>query len=144
MIHSRSHCDVFRSGRVFALEITGDMWTRSLVLAVFAIGSVPGFVATHPDRPTDHVPAAAIAIDASPARPDSPESDVERDIRVLLARALADDLMLHDSEISFRVRGTDILLDGEVKSETARRRINDIAIAVPGVRSVSNAVRVAE
>jgi osmotically-inducible protein OsmY len=36
------------------------------------------------------------------------------------------------------VNGSDIILDGSVKTEAVRQRTNDIVMAVPGVRSVSN------
>ena len=71
----------------------------------------------------------------------SPEAE-DRLLRRHLSRAIAGDPRLRDRDLSFVVRRGDLRVIGTVGSEAERRRINDLAMSIAGVRSVANAVRV--
>ena len=70
------------------------------------------------------------------------ESALERTIRIQIDKMVEDDPGLKDCDINVSVDGSDVRLTGSVRSETERRRANSVAIDVPGVRSVANALRV--
>jgi len=63
---------------------------------------------------------------------------------VQLDKAFSDDPNLKDRDIGFSVDGWDVTLTGDVKTETERRKANDLVMNVPGVKSVANALRVSE
>ena len=71
-----------------------------------------------------------------------PHNDDDRHLRRHINRAIAEDPGLRDREISFVVRRGDLSVTGTVRSEAERRRINDLAMGIEGVRSVANALRV--
>ena len=71
-----------------------------------------------------------------------PESPADRDIRKQLSLALGRDSDLRDREISFIVNNGDINVTGTVRSEPERQRINDLAMGIPGVKSIANGLRV--
>jgi osmotically-inducible protein OsmY len=79
--------------------------------------------------------AAAIAV---------PDNLADRGIRRDLNLAIAHDADLQNREISFIVANGDVSVIGTVRSEDERRKINDLAMSIDGVRSVANALRVAE
>ena len=83
--------------------------------------------------------ASAVRDSATPVRV---ETALERSIRVQLDKALSEDPSLKDRDVSFSVDGWDVTLTGEVQTETERRKANDVAMNVPGVKSVANALRV--
>jgi hypothetical protein len=92
--------------------------------------------APEPTAPTVQAPWGASANSART------ETDLDRTIRVQLDKSFADEPSLKDRDISFSVDGGDVTLTGTVRSETARRKANEVAMNVPGVRSVANALRV--
>src|SRR5688572_19543902 len=67
-----------------------------------------------------------------------PENAGDRSIRRELTLALGRDEALHDREISFIVSNGDVSVTGTVRTETERQRINDLAMGIPGVKSVAN------
>lgn len=71
-----------------------------------------------------------------------PETEMERAIRKELSRAIDQDPLLKDREINFVITNGDVSVTGLVRTETERQRINELAMAVPGVKSVANALRV--
>ena len=71
-----------------------------------------------------------------------PYNPDDRHVRRHLNRAIADDPGLREREISFVVRRGDLNVTGTVRTEAERRRINDLAMGIDGVRSVANALRV--
>jgi osmotically-inducible protein OsmY len=73
-----------------------------------------------------------------------PETAADRHIRRALSSALAHDSALKDRHISFIVNKGDVSVTGTVKTEDERRRINELAMSTEGVRSVANAVLIAE
>jgi osmotically-inducible protein OsmY len=70
------------------------------------------------------------------------ENDVDRAIRIELEGRFSRDPMLKDQEISFIVDGGDVTATGHVKTIKERERVNQLAMSVPSVRSVSNTLRV--
>jgi osmotically-inducible protein OsmY len=73
-----------------------------------------------------------------------PENPSDRRVRRDLGLAIAGDPELKDRDISFIVSRGDVSVSGVVRSEDERRKINDLAMGIDGVRSVANALRVAE
>ena len=73
-----------------------------------------------------------------------PESPADRRVRRHLSAAIAQDPELRDREISFMVSRGDVSVSGVVKSEDERRTINNLAMRIEGVKSVANALRIAE
>ena len=71
-----------------------------------------------------------------------PSHPEDRRVRRDLNLAIAQDPELEDREISFVVRRGDLSLTGTVRSEAERRKINDLAMGIDGVKSVANALRV--
>lgn len=77
--------------------------------------------------------------EALPART---ENDLDRTIRVQLNRRFSDEPELKNREISFTVDDGDITITGTVRTDSEREKTNELAINVPGVKSVANALRV--
>jgi osmotically-inducible protein OsmY len=71
-----------------------------------------------------------------------PPNPADRTIRRELNGAIEGDPDLKDREISFIVNNGDINVTGIVRTEPERQRINHLALGIPGVKSVANAVRV--
>ena len=70
-----------------------------------------------------------------------PENAADRGVRRHLNAAIAEDPDLKDREISFIVSNGDVSVTGTVRSEAERKKINDIALGIEGVKSVANALR---
>jgi osmotically-inducible protein OsmY len=69
---------------------------------------------------------------------------VDRSIRLQLGKLFAQEPDLKRHSITFDVENGNVTLKGDVDSEVQRRKARDIAMDIPGVRSVANAVRVSE
>jgi osmotically-inducible protein OsmY len=70
------------------------------------------------------------------------ENGVDRAIRIELEDVFSRDPLLKDQNIKFIVDGGDVTATGTVKTSKDRERVNQLAMSVPGVRSVANALRV--
>lgn len=70
------------------------------------------------------------------------ENDVERALHSELDRAFGLDATLKDQPISFTVDSGNVTLTGSVKTVKQREKANEVAMNVPGVRSVANVLRV--
>ena len=79
--------------------------------------------------------SATISVPLHPA-----DMNIRRDLRLAIAR----DADLRDRLISFIVTNGDVSVTGMVRTEKERRKINDVAMNIGGVKSVANAVLVAE
>jgi hypothetical protein len=99
---------------------------------------------TQEQLPTVPMRADAIPPAAPPAPVLNPDSPADRGIRRDLALAFERDADLHDRDISFNVTNGDISVTGIVRTEEERRKINSLAMSIDGVKSVANAVRIAE
>ena len=71
-----------------------------------------------------------------------PENPADRSIRRELSTVIDRDADLKGREVSFIVTNGDVSVTGVVESETAREKINELAMGIAGVKSVANAVRV--
>ena len=71
-----------------------------------------------------------------------PENPADRSIRRELNIAIDRDADLKGRDVSFIVTNGDVSVTGVVESETAREKINELAMGIAGVKSVANAVRV--
>jgi osmotically-inducible protein OsmY len=80
---------------------------------------------------TDPLPSAVV-----------PHIPVDRSIRRELNFAIARDPELKDRNLSFIVGNGDVSVTGIVRNESERERINALALSIPGVKSIANAVRV--
>ena len=90
------------------------------------------------ESPSDVEPngPAAIAV---------PENPTDRSIRRQLQLAITQDDELKNREISFIVsNGGDVNVTGTVRTEEERKKINDLAMNISGVKSVANGLRVEE
>ena len=79
--------------------------------------------------------SAAISVPQNPA-----DMRIRRDLNLAIAR----DTDLRNRLISFIVANGDVSVTGTVRTETERRKINDLAMNIGGVKSVANALLVAE
>lgn len=71
-----------------------------------------------------------------------PQNPADRMIRRDLDLAIERDPSLKDRGISFIVSNGDVSVTGLVRTEDERKRINGLAMALPDVKSVANALRV--
>ena len=91
-----------------------------------------------PDTTTRAEPiqaSTAISVPQNPA-----DLGIRRDLNLAIAR----EVDLRDRAISFIVTNGDVSVTGTVRTEEERRKINDLAMNIGGVKSVANALRVAE
>jgi BON domain len=98
---------------------------------------------------TEELPTVPMRADAvTPAAPPAPvlipDNPADRTIRRDLALAIASDADLQHRDISFNVTNGDVSVTGIVRTEEERRKINGLAMSLDGVKSVANALRVAE
>jgi osmotically-inducible protein OsmY len=73
-----------------------------------------------------------------------PQNPLDMGIRRSLNLAIARDTELRNRQISFIVANGDVSVTGTVRTEEERRKINDLAMNVGGVKSVANALLIAE
>ena len=73
-----------------------------------------------------------------------PENEADRGIRRNLIIALAEDPQLKERQISFLVSNGDVSVTGIVDNENERKRVNELAMNIAGVKSVANALRIAK
>ena len=86
-------------------------------------------------------PMSSVGGSAPVAVPDNPiDKAIRRDLN--LARSRDGDLK--NRRISFIVANGDVSVSGTVGTEEERRRMNDLAMNVPGVKSVANALLIAQ
>lgn len=71
-----------------------------------------------------------------------PLNPADRSIRRELNLAIDRDPDLKERDLSFIVGNGDVRMTGIVRSESERERINALALGIPSVRSIANAVRV--
>ena len=118
-----------------------------LLLVVGAGAAVALFVGCGIDTATQEQPDLSIRSEAgSTTQPaiSTPRSPADLSIQRDLKLAIADDAELRDREISFTVSNGDVNVTGTVRTEKQRRKINDLVMNVGGVKSVANAILVAE
>ena len=94
--------------------------------------------------PLDSTATAPMSSASRPAPVAVPDNPIDKAIRRDLNLAISRDSDLKNRRISFIVANGDVSVSGTVGTEEERRRINDLAMNVPGVKSVANALLIAE
>jgi len=84
------------------------------------------------------------SVNEAPATLSVPQNPGDRGIRRELNLAIAEDADLRNRDIAFIVTNGDISVTGMVSTEEERIRINHLAMSISGVKSVANALRVAD
>jgi len=129
------------------------MVRSSIVIATLALtGACMGCGATTASQERDaELPirvAAAVREPVSSAGASAPVvvpgNPIDKAIRRDLSLAISRDADLKNRRISFIVANGDVSISGTVGTEEERRRINDLAMNVPGVKSVANALLIAQ
>jgi osmotically-inducible protein OsmY len=87
---------------------------------------------------------ADVGASEAPAVVAVPDNPADKAIRRELNLAIARDADLKTRRISFIVANGDVSVNGTVGSEEERKRLNDLAMNVPGVKSVANALLIAQ
>lgn len=93
--------------------------------------------------PQTGIPGRAEAV-ASSVAISVPQNPADVKIRRDLNLAIARDTDLRNRLISFIVTNGDVSVTGTVRTEMERQKINDLAMNIGGVKSVANALLVAE
>jgi osmotically-inducible protein OsmY len=91
----------------------------------------------------DEMSRTKVATDPQPSALVPPIAS-DRSIRRELNLAIDRDPELKDRSLSFIVGNGDVRVTGVVRNESERERINALALSIPGVKSIANAVRVSE
>jgi hypothetical protein len=114
-----------------------------VLAAVVALSAACGAntATQEPVRETQAAPPSAPEVAATLAVPENP---VDRNIRRDLNLAIARDAALKNREISFIVTNGDVSVTGTVQTEDERKKMNDLAMNIDGVKSVANGLWVAE
>jgi osmotically-inducible protein OsmY len=114
-----------------------------LVMALAGASAGCGVDTSTQERPRE-APSQEKATAATPPTITVPENPVDRTIRRDLSLAIAQDAELKHREISFIVSNGDVNVTGTVRTEDERRKINELAMNIGGVKSVANGLRVAD
>jgi hypothetical protein len=96
-------------------------------------------VAREPESATLAKPVAS-----SPYAAIAPENPADRGIRRNLVLAIDRDADLRQRDISFVVANGDVSVAGTVSTEEERKKVNELALNIEGVKSIANALRVSE
>ena len=135
-------------GQKFATSTNGFRMrpSHALVLAVlvstFTFGACRANLSSQEQTPAPKVYTIAVARQKPAAPRAHLENQVDRAIRIELEGVFSRDPMLKDQDINFIVDGGDVTATGHVKTIKERERVNQLAMSVSSVRSVSNALRV--
>ena len=120
---------------------------RRFVLLASAVAAAACSADTATQEPSvqpQEAPSVALAHDRPADASLLPEDPADRRVRRDLNLAIAQDRELKDRQISFMVSHGDVNVSGVVRSEDERRKINELAMRIEGVKSVANALRVGE
>lgn len=122
------------------------MTSRFLLLSfAVACASCGAETATQPRDASLQAPLETSGRSTEPGRKTIvPPNRGDRLIRRELNLAIYRDADLKDRDISFIVINGDVRVTGIVRTEAERGRIIDLAMGIAGVKSVANALRVAE
>ena len=88
--------------------------------------------------------SATLSSAGAPAPVAVPDNPVDKGIRRDLSFAISRDADLKHRRINFIVANGDVSVSGTVATEEERKKINDLAMNVPGVKSVANALLIAQ
>jgi len=118
-----------------------------LVLAIglmAAIANSAGCVSTATQERQSGTSTLVGSVTKASATISVPQTPVDLGIRRNLHLAISHDAELRSRDISYIVANGDVSVTGVVRTEEERRRINDLAMNIGEVKSVANALRVAE
>ena len=135
------------------LLVADSMVRSSIVIATLALtAACVGCGASTASQEQDA--ESPVRLDASASTPVSatdapapvavPDNPIDRGIRRDLSLAISRDADLKNRRINFIVANGDVSVSGTVGTEEERRRMNDLAMNVPGVKSVANALLIAQ
>ena len=114
------------------LVVVVSVWALSI-----ACGASPSSDRQVPDpqikRDTADVPVLSV-----------PDNPADREIRRNLTRAISGDEGLRSRDISFIVANGDVSVTGTVRTEAERKKINELALSIGGVKSVANGLLITE
>ena len=96
------------------------------------------------NAPAQHTAATSADRAPHPYRGVVPENEADRGIRRSLIVAITQDPLLKERQISFLVSNGDVSVTGFVQSEDERKKVNELAMNIAGVKSVANALRIAK
>jgi hypothetical protein len=111
---------------------------------IFSAGCRGDLAATNKGTASDHQPAVERAKPPAVDLILPEESELERSIREQFSRAIEQDPALKDRDINVVIDNGDLSVTGLVRTESERQRINELALAIPQVKSIANALRVSE
>ena len=116
------------------------------VLAVVVFAACSRETVVQQSNPPAAQHTSVIPADAAPRpfRGVVPENDADRGIRRNLIVAITQDPQLKERQISFLVSNGDVSVTGVVNNEHERKKVNDLAMDIAGVKSVANALRIAK
>lgn len=120
------------------------------LISVFAAGAVAVCVgcgantATQERHPNIELVAVRVEGVTAPATMSVRHNPADRGIRRDLNIAIAEDVDLRNRNIAFIVANGDVSVTGLVRTEEERSKINHLAMSIGGVKSVANALRVAD
>ena len=122
---------------------------RWSLLVAFVLAASVGCRAesSAPAPPPPPLQTGAAAVETQPettAPAAIAESETDRGIRHDLDLAIRSDPNLKARQISFLVTNGDVSVSGVVKDEHERKRINELAMGISGVKSVANALRISD
>ena len=115
-----------------------------LVVAVIGVSAGCGADTATQERMPEPLHAETAPAATAPPAVAVPENPIDRNSRRDLSSLIAADADLKHREISFIVSNGDVNVTGIVRTEAERRKINDLTMNIDGVKSVANALRVAE
>jgi osmotically-inducible protein OsmY len=116
---------------------------RPLFVVAAAVAVACGASTSTEERPPGRFVPEPTETD-TPATVAVPQNPVDRGIRRDLNGLIAADPDLRSREISFIVSHGDVSVTGTVRTEDERRKFNDLAMNIEGVKSVANNLRIAE
>lgn len=116
----------------------------AVVTASIGCGASTSSQEAEPGGPKTAATASPDAPAGTPAAIAVPENPADKGIRRELNLALSRDEALKHRDISFIVSNGDVSVTGRVRTEEERKRINELALNIGGVKSVANAVLIAE
>jgi osmotically-inducible protein OsmY len=114
-----------------------------VIAAALMVSAACGADTSSHEFTRDATPQAAPTREAPPVIR-VPDISVDRTIRRDLNAAIAQHAELNQREISFHVVNGDVSVTGTVRSEDERKKVNELAMNIAGVKSVANALRIAE
>jgi hypothetical protein len=130
------------------LPVISTMVRLSFVVAVVIASAGCGASTSTQERQEGRQPEVVSHADrrgerhvAQRAVPDNPtDTSIRRDLNL----AISHDADLKDRDITFIVANGDVSVSGAVRTEEERKKINDLAMSIARVKSVANAVLIAE